>query len=261
MLISVFSSLSNGSYSKDGDDSNNCEDEGGVAGGNGISGLGVFGNFLCGVAEGAVSLLLNYVGTVSSCLENGSLVGADCLIVNGCACSLVDEVSNFTACDLVSGNNCATNCFAYGTVVESGNLTACNGIVVLAVFCGNALSALASVVPSDKGCKSGLVGVDSTCIDAVFKGVYSGVEVTNDTCNVSLNGVVTGARRRASPLEGHRPHFTSRVMTSILPSAKSSAVSSVAGIFSRLPLPENRPRAVSCALPASSSPWTSLVSS
>ena len=106
-LLSVFSSLGNGCNAKEGDDSNNCEDESGVTGGNGISGLGYFGlgyfGFLNGVRECAVSILENGVGAILCCCENGSLVGANCLIVNGLACCLVDEVCNFAACDLVSG--------------------------------------------------------------------------------------------------------------------------------------------------------------
>ena len=67
--------------------------------------------------------------------------------------------------------------------------------------------------------------------------------------------------RRASPLEAHRPQATNRLMAPILPFSNLSAESWEEGIFSKEPLPENRPRAVSWALFASSSPWTSLVSS
>ena len=48
---------------------------------------------------------------------------------------------------------------------------------------------------------------------------------------------------------------------STLPSMKSSAVSSAVGMFSLLPAPLKRARALSCAFFASSSPWTMLVSS
>ena len=43
MNLSVFSSLCDGCNAENGDDSNNCEDESGVTGGNGISGLCYFG--------------------------------------------------------------------------------------------------------------------------------------------------------------------------------------------------------------------------
>ena len=50
-------------------------------------------------------------------------------------------------------------------------------------------------------------------------------------------------------------------MTPILPSENRASGSCVAGIFSLLPLPPNSALAASCALSASASPCTSLVSS
>lgn len=60
---------------------------------------------------------------------------------------------------------------------------------------------------------------------------------------------------------GKAPHLTSSVRVSILPSVKSSSVSSVDGIFSLLPLPPKRAFALASAFFASSSPWTICVSS
>ena len=55
-------------------------------------------------------------------------------------------------------------------------------------------------------------------------------------------------------LEAARPHFTSSVSTSIAPPPKSSLVSSVVGICSVSPSPENRARDAALAFSASSWP-------